>query len=44
MRRLIAEGRIETTGDISKGWKEFDVKQPGAKQTDAVATAETSNG
>jgi hypothetical protein len=26
MKELIAQGRIEVLGDISKSWKEFDVK------------------
>lgn len=29
MKQLIADGKIEIMGDIEKGWKEFDVKQPG---------------
>ena len=28
---LIREGKIEVTGDMSKGWKDFDVKLAGAK-------------
>jgi len=28
MKHLISEGRVEVLGDISKGWKEFDVKLP----------------
>lgn len=31
MKQLIAEGKIETLGDVLKGWKEFDVKMQGAK-------------
>ncbi len=31
MKQLIAAGRIETMGDPAKGWKDFDVKQAGAK-------------
>ena len=38
MKQLIAEGRIETMGDLSKGWKDFDVKQAGAKQAETVTT------
>lgn len=34
MKQLIAEGRIETMGDLAKGWKDFDVKQAGAKQVE----------
>ena len=31
MKQLIGEGKIEVTGDMSKGWKDFDVKLAGAK-------------
>jgi hypothetical protein len=31
MKELIAQGRIELLGDVSKGWKEFDVRLPGEK-------------
>ncbi|MEP7371914.1 MAG: DUF1835 domain-containing protein [Chitinophagaceae bacterium] len=31
MKQLIAEGKIEVTGDLNKGWKDFDVKLTGAK-------------
>jgi hypothetical protein len=31
MKELIAQGRIEVLGDVTKGWKEFDVKLPGLK-------------
>lgn len=34
MKQLIAEGRIETMGDLAKGWKDFDVKQAGARQAE----------
>ncbi len=34
MKQLIAEGRIETMGDLTKGWKDFDVKQAGARQAE----------
>ncbi len=43
MKQLIREGRIEAIGDIDKGWKEFDVRLPGAEgQTKSmnVASAE----
>ncbi len=29
MKKLIDEGKIETLGDTTKGWREFDVKLPG---------------
>jgi hypothetical protein len=32
MKHLINEGKIEVTGDVSKGWKEFDVKKSERKQ------------
>lgn len=38
MKQLITEGRIETMGDLAKGWKDFDVKQAGAKQVETVTT------
>ncbi|MGZ8510394.1 MAG: DUF1835 domain-containing protein [Chitinophagaceae bacterium] len=31
MKQLIAEGKIEVTGDLNKGWKDFDVKLAGVK-------------
>ena len=36
MKRLINEGKIEMTGDISKGWKGADVKLPGGRQVELV--------
>jgi hypothetical protein len=30
MKELIAQGRIEVLGDVSKGWKDFDVRLPPA--------------
>lgn len=33
IKELIAQGRIETLGDVSKGWKEFDLKLAGTQQT-----------
>jgi hypothetical protein len=29
MKELIVQGRIEVMGDVSKGWKDFDVRLPG---------------
>jgi len=40
MKKLIADGRIEVTGDTNKGWKDFDVRIPGTKQTEAVVSQE----
>ncbi len=31
MKDLISRGKIEVTGDVGKGWKDFDVKLSGAK-------------
>jgi Domain of unknown function (DUF1835)/Protein of unknown function len=31
MKQLITEGKIEVTGEMNKGWKDFDVKLAGAK-------------
>jgi hypothetical protein len=36
MKQLIGEGKIEVTGDMNKGWKEFDVKLAGAKGKEEV--------
>ena len=38
MKHLIIDGKIEVTGDVTKGWKDFDVKIVGAKA--AVVSAE----
>ena len=40
MKHLINEGRIEVLGDVNKGWKEFDVKLPGNKTTEAAGIEE----
>jgi len=37
MKQLIAKGKIEVTGDLNKGWKDFDVKLEGAKGKEEVA-------
>jgi hypothetical protein len=37
MKQLIGEGKIEVTGDLNKGWKDFDVKLAGAKSKAEVA-------
>lgn len=31
MKELIVQGKIEALGDVNKGWKEFDIKLPGAR-------------
>lgn len=40
---LIELGKIEISGDISKGWKEFDVKLPGTKEKQAIESSEANN-
>lgn len=37
MMDLISRGKIEVTGDVNKGWKDFDVKLAGGKQVEAVS-------
>lgn len=43
MKYLIREGRIEVSGDVDKGWKDFDVKLAGTKQAETVAGEEVIN-
>ncbi len=40
MKGLISHGKIEVTGDINKGWKDFDVKLGGAKAEQVQITEE----
>jgi len=42
MKQLIADGKIEITGDTTKAWKDFDVKLAGAKQQTNEITAEAA--
>lgn len=44
MKQLIHEGKIEAMGDINKGWKEFDVRIPGAPKTETAAAEEEQAG
>jgi hypothetical protein len=39
MKDLINRGKIEVTGDVNKGWKDFDVKLAGGKQLE-ISTQE----
>ena len=41
MKELISRGKIEVTGDVNKGWKDFDVKLAGAKTSEVVAAENT---
>ena len=43
MKHLISIGKIEVTGDVSKGWKDFDVKLTGAKKSADAVTEEATN-
>ena len=43
MKQLIAEGKIETMGDVMGGWKEFDVRRSGEQNTEAEVSGETLN-
>ncbi len=38
---LIAQERIEVTGDVNKGWKDFDVKLTGSKEQQTEKTEDT---
>lgn len=42
MKQLIADGKIEVTGEVNKGWKDFDVKLAGAKQAETVLSNEAT--
>jgi hypothetical protein len=42
MKELIAAGRIEALGDVTKGWKEFDVKLPGTLPAKATESEEAT--
>ena len=42
MKELISQGRIEVLGDVSKSWKEFDVKLPGAPQSEEKKSEEAA--
>jgi hypothetical protein len=43
MKELIGQGKIEILGDLSKGWKEFDVKLPGNKDENINAESVVVN-
>lgn len=43
MKHLINSGNIETMGDVSGGWKEFDVKKAGSKAENAEVNDEALN-
>lgn len=43
MKQLVADGKIEVTGDVNKSWKDFDVKLAGSKPVEKAATEEATN-
>ncbi len=43
MKHLINEGKIESMGDVSAGWKEFDVRRVGQQLAEGEASGETLN-
>lgn len=40
MKQLINDGKVEVTGDVNKGWKDFDVKLAGQKAGEINESAE----
>jgi uncharacterized protein DUF1835/uncharacterized protein DUF3658 len=42
MKELMSQRRIEVLGDVNKGWKEFDVRLPGAQQTEEKKSEEAA--
>ena len=44
MKDLISRGKIETTGDLTKGWKDFDVKLGGGKAAETVSAESAVEG
>jgi hypothetical protein len=43
MKQLISEGKIEVTGEMEKGWKEFDIRKPEGKQAEIAFENENPN-
>jgi hypothetical protein len=42
MKHLINEGKIEVLGDVSKGWKEFDVRLTGVQTVEVSGSEEAT--
>ena len=42
MKELIAQGRIEVLGDVSKGWKEFDLRLRGQQPQETAESEEAT--
>jgi hypothetical protein len=43
MKELIANGKVEVMGEVSKGWKDFDVRLAGKQEAVAEGEAEKNN-
>ena len=43
IKHLIAEGKIETTGNVTSTWKEFDLRKAGASPVETVQAEEETN-
>jgi len=43
MKQLISAGKIETMGNVDRGWKEFDVRKAGSQSENASVEADTLN-
>lgn len=43
MKQLIADGKIDVTGEIAKGWKDFDVRKAGSGSEEKVNENEIAN-
>lgn len=43
MKQLIADGKVEVTGDTAKAWKDFDVRIAGAKKAAEAVESEAAN-
>lgn len=44
LKYLVNDGRVEITGDMKKGWKDFDVKLAGVVKKEEVGSEEMSSG
>ena len=43
MKELITQGKVEVTGDVTKGWKDFDVRLAGSKQAETIQAEEAAH-
>lgn len=44
LKQLITDGKVEVTGDMTKGWKDFDVKLAGSKQAEVLSQEDAIEG